>query len=144
MGAGSSVGEAVEGLLGLVGTEADPVVLDRIALDRIALDRIGSLVAEGMAVSLLDLQAVMAQLRGADPGPLAAVRKLVGVRHRQDVAETALELSGPAGAAADRAAAALVNEFLLTRCLSIAGGTTQILLSLVAERLLGLPREEAR
>jgi 3-oxochol-4-en-24-oyl-CoA dehydrogenase len=139
MGAGSSVGDAVEGLLGLVGTEADPVVLDRIALDRI-----GSLVAEGMAVSLLDLQAVMAQLRGADPGPLAAVRKLVGVRHRQDVAETALELSGPAGAAADGAAAALVDEFLLTRCLSIAGGTTQILLSLVAERLLGLPREEAR
>jgi 3-oxochol-4-en-24-oyl-CoA dehydrogenase len=134
MGTGSSVGEAVEGLLGLVGSASDPAVLDRI----------GGLVAEGMAVSLLSLQAVIAQLRGADPGPLAAVRKLVGVRHRQDVAEIALELSGPAGAAADRDAAALVNEFLLTRCLSIAGGTTQILLSLVAERLLGLPREEAR
>jgi hypothetical protein len=97
-----------------------------------------------MAVSLLNLQAVMAQLRGAEPGPLAAVRKLVGVRHRQDVAETALDLAGPAGAAADGDAAALVSEFLLTRCLSIAGGTTQILLSLVAERLLGLPREEVR
>jgi 3-oxochol-4-en-24-oyl-CoA dehydrogenase len=144
MGTGSSVGDAVEGLLGLVAAASDPVVLDRIVLDRVALDRIGGLVAEGMAVSLLNLQAVMAQLRGADPGPLAAVRKLVGVRHRQDVAETALELSGPAGAAADRGAAALVHEFLLTRCLSIAGGTTQILLSLVAERLLGLPREEAR
>jgi alkylation response protein AidB-like acyl-CoA dehydrogenase len=139
MGAGSSVGEAVEDLLGIVGRESDPLVLDRIALDRI-----GGLVAEGMVVSLLNLQAVMAQLRGADPGPLAAVRKLVGVRHRQDVAEAALELSGPAGAAADRDAAALLSEFLLTRCLSIAGGTTQILLSLVAERLLGLPREGTR
>jgi 3-oxochol-4-en-24-oyl-CoA dehydrogenase len=97
-----------------------------------------------MAVALLDLQAVLAQLRGADAGPLAAVRKLVGVRHRQDVAEAALELCGPAGAADDGEAAALLNEFLLTRCLSIAGGTTQILLSLVAERLLGLPREETR
>jgi alkylation response protein AidB-like acyl-CoA dehydrogenase len=134
MGAGSSVGAAVEDLIGLVGGAADPVVLDRV----------GALVAEGMAVSLLNLQAVMAQLRGADPGPLAAVRKLVGVRHRQDVAEAALDLSGPAGAAADGDATALLNEFLLTRCLSIAGGTTQILLSLVAERLLGLPREEAR
>jgi 3-oxochol-4-en-24-oyl-CoA dehydrogenase len=37
-----------------------------------------------------------------------------------------------------------VHEFLLTRCLSIAGGTSQILLSLVGERVLGLPREEVR
>ena len=58
------------------------------------------------------------------------MRKLVGVRHRQDVAEFALELSGSA------AQGELLTEFLLTRCLSIAGGTTQILLSLVAERLL--------
>jgi 3-oxochol-4-en-24-oyl-CoA dehydrogenase len=133
MGAGSSVGDAVEGLLALgaeLGFRTDPV----------ALDRLGALIADGMAVSLLDLQAVLAQLRGADPGPGAAIRKLVGVRHRQEVAEAALELSGSAGAADG----ALLGEFLLTRCLSIAGGTTQILLSLVAERQLGLPREEAR
>ncbi len=137
MGAGSSVGAAAEGLIDLAdraGAGADPVFRQRL----------GALTAEGMAVSLLDLQAVMAQLGGADPGPLAAVRKLVGVAHRQAVAEAALELSGPAGAAVDADTAALVHEFLLSRCLSIAGGTTQILLSVVAERLLGLPREAAR
>jgi 3-oxochol-4-en-24-oyl-CoA dehydrogenase len=137
MGAGSSVGEAAEGLLQLareLGAAQDPVVRQHL----------GGLSAEGMAVSLLDLQAVLGQLRGADPGPLAAVRKLVGVGHRQAVAEAALELCGPAGAAADTDAGAALHEFLLTRCLSIAGGTTQILLSLVAERLLGLPRQEAR
>jgi alkylation response protein AidB-like acyl-CoA dehydrogenase len=137
MGSGSSVGEAVEDLLtlaGRLGAAADPVTRQRL----------GALTATGMAVSLLDLQAVLAQLRGADPGPLAAVRKLAGVGHRQAVAETALELAATEGAAADGAAAGLLHEFLLTRCLSIAGGTTQILLSLVAERLLGLPREEAR
>ena len=134
MGAGSSVGEAVEKLLDQAATQAgDPVVRQRL----------GALIAEGMAVSLLDLQAVLAQLRGADPGPQAAVRKLVGVAHRQAVAEAALELAGAAAAAEDDEAATLVQEFLLTRCLSIAGGTTQILLSLVAERVLGLPREEA-
>jgi len=37
-----------------------------------------------------------------------------------------------------------VYAFLLSRCLSIAGGTSQILLSVVAERALGLPREQAR
>ena len=33
-----------------------------------------------------------------------------------------------------------VQSFLNTRCLSIAGGTEQILLTMAAERLLGLPR----
>ncbi|HEY2077634.1 MAG TPA: hypothetical protein VGH53_14975 [Streptosporangiaceae bacterium] len=60
----------------------------------------------------------------------------------------ALELTGTAGAAADGDGdgdgSEFSHEFLLTRCLSIAGGTTQILLSLVAERQLGLPREEVR
>jgi 3-oxochol-4-en-24-oyl-CoA dehydrogenase len=137
MGAGSSIGAAVEDLLvlaGRLGADDNPVTIDRL----------GGLVAEGMAISLLDLRAVHAQLRGEDGGSLAAVRKLVGVGHRQAVAEAALELSGAAGAAADRDAAAPLHEFLLTRCLSIAGGTTQILLSLIAERLLGLPREETR
>jgi 3-oxochol-4-en-24-oyl-CoA dehydrogenase len=137
MGTGSAIGETVEQLLELAtrtGAADDPVVRQRL----------GALVANGMAVSLLDLQAVLAQLRGAEPGPLAAVRKLAGVAHRQATAEAALELTGTAGAAADRDSAAILQEFLVTRCLSIAGGTTQILLSLVAERLLGLPREEMR
>ena len=130
MGTGSSVGAAAEQLLELAaasGAVADPVVRQRL----------GGLVAEGMAVSLLDLQAVMAARTGGDSGSLAAVRKLVGVSHRQAAAEAALELAGTADATA-------VQNFLLTRCLSIAGGTTQILLSLVGERLLGLPREESR
>ena len=137
MGAGSSVGEAVERLLELAarnGTADDPVTRQLL----------GRLVGDGMAVSLLDLQAVLAELRGADPGPLAAVRKLAGVAHRQAAAEAALELTGTAGATADGDGGEFVHEFLLSRCLSIAGGTTQILLSLVAERQLGLPREEAR
>ena len=70
--------------------------------------------------------------RGAHP----AIRKLIGTAHRQAVAETVLELLGPAGAVEGEAS----GEFLLTRCLSIAGGTTQILLNQVGERVLGLPR----
>jgi alkylation response protein AidB-like acyl-CoA dehydrogenase len=66
------------------------------------------------------------------------VCKLVGVRHRQDVAEAAVELLGAAGAVAGPES----HEFLLTRCLSIAGGTTQVLLNLIGERILGLPREK--
>jgi alkylation response protein AidB-like acyl-CoA dehydrogenase len=64
------------------------------------------------------------------------VRKLVGVRHRQAVAETALDLLGADGLVA----AQPLHAFLNTRCLTIAGGTTQVLLTLAAERILGLPR----
>jgi hypothetical protein len=50
-----------------------------------------------------------------------------------------LRLAGTVGAADDGEAAALLDEFLRTRCVSVAGGSTQILLPMVA-----LPREEAR
>ena len=99
-------------------------------------ERLGSLVAEGMACSLLDLRATLRQLDGRDPGAESSVRKLVGVRHRQNVAEHALGLLGADGLAAT----AELDEFLMTRCLTIAGGTTQVLLTVAAERILGLPR----
>ncbi len=137
MGRGSAFGDEVDQLLGQVraaGLDGDPAVAEQV----------GRLVAGGVAGSLLDLRATLAELGGAEPGQQAAVRKLIGVAHRQAVAEAALILSGPDGAATDAAAADAVHEFLLTRCLSIAGGTSQILLSLVGERVLGLPREEVR
>ena len=137
MAQGPALGEAAEGLIAVIraaGRPDDPAVLEQA----------GALIADGLAGTLLDLRSALAQLSGTDAGPLAAVRKLHGVAHRQAVAEAVLALCGPDGAAADGAAADAVHEFLLTRCLSIAGGTTQILLSVVAERVLGLPREEAR
>jgi alkylation response protein AidB-like acyl-CoA dehydrogenase len=134
MGRGSALGDSVEALIGAVRSRG-------LAGQPGAAEQVGALVADGLAGSLMDLRSTLAQLRGAEAGPEAAVRKLVGVAHRQSVAETALTLCGPEGAATDGGAADAVHEFLLSRCLSIAGGTTQILLSVVAERVLGLPRE---
>ena len=137
MGRGSALGDEVEGLITAVraaGLADDPTVAEQL----------GGLIADGLAGSLMDLRSTLAELSGAPPGQQAAVRKLVGVAHRQAVAEAALTLCGPDGAAADGAAGGAVHQFLLTRCLSIAGGTTQILLSVVGERVLGLPREEVR
>ena len=116
------------------GQPADPAVAEQV----------GAVVAGGLAGSLMDLRAALAELAGAGDTHQAAVRKLVGVAHRQAVAETALVLCGPGGAASDGPAGDAVYAFLLSRCLSIAGGTSQILLSVVAERALGLPRDEAR
>ncbi len=119
-------------------------------VDPMVLDQVGARVAEGITLSVLDDRLAAATASSPESGAESAassgpaVRKLLGVAHRQAVAETALAMHGEQSAAADGEAADAVAEFLLTRCLSIAGGTTQILLNLVAERVLGLPREEAR
>jgi alkylation response protein AidB-like acyl-CoA dehydrogenase len=126
MSHGSSIGEDVEKLL----------AHETVAADAVVQERLGALVAEGLACSLLDLRATLRLLDGRDPGAESSVRKLVGVRHRQNVAECSLELLGPA-AASDSPE---LQEFLMTRCLTIAGGTTQVLLTVAAERILGLPR----
>ena len=49
-----------------------------------------------------------------------------------------MDLTESAGAVLDRGA---VHDFLNTRCLTIAGGTEQILLTMAGERLLGLHAE---
>ncbi len=136
MSGGSSLGSAVEQLL----VRAVEGGTDRDAVTR---DRLGALVAQGHAFSMLGLRATLRSLRGDGPGPESSVQKLVGVEHRQTAAETALELLGPAGAVLDQRTAPVVHELLVSRCLSIAGGTTQVLRNLVGERVLGLPREPA-
>ncbi|WP_280239220.1 acyl-CoA dehydrogenase [Nocardia abscessus] len=100
-------------------------------------DRLGGFVAEAVAGLLLEQRAAVKLLAGGDPGAQSSVRKLVGVRHRQAVAEFAVETAGLSGAQDSE----VVKEFLLTRCLSIAGGTEQILLTVAGERILGLPRD---
>jgi hypothetical protein len=136
MSAGSAFGAGVERLL---ARYADSGVDQpgRPGLEQ----RLGALIAQGLSVSLLRLRGLLRQLDGQDPGSESSVHKLVGVAHRQDVAELALELLGPDGAATDGPATSAAHEFLLSRCLSIAGGTTQVLSTLAGERLLGLPRE---
>ncbi|WP_020525626.1 acyl-CoA dehydrogenase family protein [Catelliglobosispora koreensis] len=120
MGTGSSVGAEVEKLL---QQAKEPTA------------GLGTLVANGTVITLLNLRATLAALSGQSTD--STVRKLLGVAHRQSVAEFALETAGLNGAVSSD----VTHQFLLTRCLSIAGGTTQILLSVVGERVLGLPRE---
>ena len=69
------------------------------------------------------------------------MRKLLGVEHDQRVPEVGLALLGPQGAANDGAAAAWISGLLWSRCLTIAGGTSEIQRNVIAERLLGLPKD---
>ncbi|WP_019885918.1 acyl-CoA dehydrogenase [Streptomyces purpureus] len=103
--------------------------------------RIGALVAEAHALGCIGLRTTLQQVSGLEPGAGASVRKLVQTVHQQKIAELALELLGPAGALREGPGERAVHGLLMSRCLTIAGGTTQVQLNVVAERILGLPRD---
>lgn len=135
------------------------------AVQRVA---VGHQVALATVCALLGVRTTLRALGGQGPGAESSVAKLLGVRSRQESSELAVRLqgerlallpgaarvsdSGDTGAGAargdgeepdaltDELLGADVWEQLNTRCLSIAGGTTQILRNVAGERILGLPR----
>jgi len=101
---------------------------------------VGHAVALSTVCSLLGVRSTLRSLAGQGPGAESSVAKLLGVRNRQDSAELVVTLYGDRVLAPDADVEAAVREMLNTRCLSIAGGTTQILRNVAGERILGLPR----
>ncbi|WP_439031626.1 acyl-CoA dehydrogenase family protein [Gordonia terrae] len=126
---GTGLGKEMEALLAQVQGMSRPLTDDELAA-------LGAQLADAHVGRVLDARAATRQLAGLDPGALSSVRKLIGVEHRQSVPDLALQLVGIDGVAATEAA----ESVLQNRCLSIAGGTTQILRTAAAERILGLPR----
>ncbi len=127
MAAGTALGNPMEELLASVA---------KLDLDVAQQDRLARLIITTQVGSLLDQRIAQLAVGGQDPGAQSSVRKLIGVRYRQALAEFRMDLADGAGIVEDK----IVHDFLNTRCLTIAGGTEQILLTLAAERLLGLPR----
>jgi 3-oxochol-4-en-24-oyl-CoA dehydrogenase len=114
--------------------------------------QVGRLVCEGHAIGLLGLRVTLKQLSGTEPGATGSVRKLLAMQHAQQVAEICFAMSGPAGALGGGAGAAVAasgapngghwaRQVLMTQALTIGGGTTDIQLNIIGERLLGLPRD---
>lgn len=127
MAAGTALDNPMEELLRTVA---------ELDLDAAQQDRLGRLLLSAQVGALLDQRIAQLAVGGADPGAESSARKLIGVRYRQALSEFRMELSAGAGVVVDDT----VFDFLNTRCLTIAGGTEQILLTVAAERLLGLPR----
>ncbi|OBI34417.1 acyl-CoA dehydrogenase [Mycobacterium sp. E2238] len=127
MATGTALGNPMEELLKVLA-ESD--------LDAAQQDRLGRLIVIAQTGALLDQRIAQLAVGGQDPGAQSSVRKLIGVRYRQALAEYMMDVSEGGGLVRNHA----VYDFLNTRCLTIAGGTEQILLTVAAERLLGLPR----
>ena len=157
-----SAGPTAEKLLDLVrgsGGVGDPIMRDRLA----------AMHCRAEVLRLNQLRTLSAQLAGKTPGPEASIQKIMSDDHGQEVMELAKDLagtsglltgSGPAGPVASRMQTAptevnpgLTNGqfadvdpiwhygFLFSPALTLGGGTFAVQRNIVAEHVLGLPRE---
>jgi alkylation response protein AidB-like acyl-CoA dehydrogenase len=99
--------------------------------------RFGHIAAEFLALRFTSYRTLTTLQRGGVPGPEAALAKVTTVRAATEAGELIVDVLGP-GALEDEKAGRLVSDM---PGIKSAGGTEEILRSMVGERVLGLPPE---
>jgi alkylation response protein AidB-like acyl-CoA dehydrogenase len=115
------------------GRRADPLVRQEIA----------RLITLAWSARWSAQRAAAARALGRPPGPEGSLGKLASSNIARAAARVHALIAGPAGmlAGADDPMAGTISEILLSvPAVSIAGGTDQIQRTILAERILGLPR----
>lgn len=121
------------------GTIDDPVLRDRLASLKVELEVI-------RAQALRGLSAVSGGDDSAAAGGAGSIFKLVWANWHRRLGEVAMDVAGPAGLLARESGTAYdLDEwqrlFLFSRSDTIYGGSDEIQKNILAERVLGLPRE---
>ncbi len=142
-----------EGALWGMGPTADDLVALVKAAggapDPIRRDALVSVWMESQILRVLRLRMVSAVLAGRVPGAEASVRKAIADAHGQHVMGLGRDLAGAhamVDGASPSVASALSDRmwsrgFLFAPALTIGGGTAEIQRNIVAEKVLGLPRD---
>ena len=118
-------------------------------LDVLARQRLAALYVEAEVLRFLRLRALSAQMGQREPGPQASVRKVLADHHGQRLFRLALELCGAHGMLSQHNPDILPGPFpwaagfLFSPALTIGGGTAEVQRNIIAERVLGLPRDAA-
>ena len=124
-------------------------------LDPVTRDEVTRLYIEHGILELVRMRTLAQRLAGREPGPEASVRKVLADEHGQRVMETGRRLVGATGMLATASGATTPAEFasfaeagwthgyLFARALTIGGGTGEVQRNILAERVLGLPRDPA-
>ncbi|MEJ3654477.1 acyl-CoA dehydrogenase [Actinomycetes bacterium KLBMP 9759] len=117
-------------LLPLAAAAPDPAAAER---------EVGSLIVDELAMRLMLLRQAARAVGGSEPGPEGNLSKLFSSEHAQRVAGLGVRLAGAAAVSGGNEL--VMRSYLWSRCLTIAGGTSEIARNQVAERILGLPRD---
>jgi alkylation response protein AidB-like acyl-CoA dehydrogenase len=110
-------------------------------LDPLLRNDLISCYVEARVLSMLSRRMIARLAAEEEPGSAQTVIKLVFSEVRQRVAAARFELDGPDSVAADGPERPGTHEYLSARAATIAAGTSQIVRNILAERVLGLPRD---
>ncbi|HYR97246.1 MAG TPA: acyl-CoA dehydrogenase family protein [Candidatus Binatus sp.] len=107
--------------------------------------RIAELATKAAIVRCSGLRSLTDSLRGHSNPHLSAAMKLTTTQLTQEFSETAMEVLGPWAALMDEPHAPFngrwAKQWLGDRSMTIAGGTSEVQRNIVAQRVLGLPRD---
>jgi alkylation response protein AidB-like acyl-CoA dehydrogenase len=112
-------------------------------LGDVAKSRLGELIAESQAIDVMGARGVIQQLAGADSSTTSSAGKLLAMGISQKIAEYIVAELGVAGTVSvpgERSDHA-IEQLISGRATTIYGGTTEVQLNVIGERMLGLPRD---
>jgi alkylation response protein AidB-like acyl-CoA dehydrogenase len=115
-----------------------------VADDPNVRQRLATLAIKGMIMRCAGLRGLTDSLRERMNPHLSAAMKLMATTLTQEYSETAMEILGPWAQLMNDGHAPFdgrwSRQYLYDRSMTIAGGTTEVQRNIVAQRILGLPR----
>jgi alkylation response protein AidB-like acyl-CoA dehydrogenase len=115
----------------LIDTAKDQHVVD----DPVLRQELARVYMEGELLKLISDRAISAELHNRAMGPEGSIAKLLWSETEQHITDVAAAVLGP-----DALEGPWARDRVYSRALTIAGGTTQVNKNIVAQRILGLPR----
>jgi len=104
-------------------------------------EQLGRFEAEVEAIRITGIRTMASVSQGEAPGPESSILKILWARTVQQINRYSIELRTAAGVLVDdEQAGDVVHHYLRSRGHSIEGGSDEIMKSIIAERVLGMPK----
>jgi alkylation response protein AidB-like acyl-CoA dehydrogenase len=111
-----------------------------LTADADAVRTLGLLMAERQALAALRLRSLLRRMSGKQPGAESSVLKVAVTWHQARAAKAVLRWAGAEGALCSGQPGDSAWQYLSIPSQLLGGGTTEVQLNVIAERILGLPR----